>query len=227
MADLSAIVSQEYKKYSPVNRTKTGDDLLAGYYKQPLVFTTPPMSDIDYRKINDAYRSLSVAADSNATNDKNACDKFYITDWLPATNLIRIDVNKVANGDKTTVDLSGFHSTKVISIKSVIGEKIDVKGEPGTSGSRTIKYSTKTKMKAKAILVTVAPVSVITTQAGNVITIEIPPSDKPTYITQVLGTAKSGEVSGLTRTQEVNVNMTSVNVAGISPPSNSANVVVP
>ena len=138
--------------------------------------------------------------------------------------LIREDVNAVAKGEKVIVDQSGFHSTKAVSNTTVIGEKMAVNAEAGVSGSRKFTYDSKTKMHAKSVLVIATQEGTTVEQDGSKFTII---SDKPTTTVIQLGTGKKGEIGGLTKKDELDIYMASLNSAGCSPISNKVSVIIP
>lgn len=224
---LQSLVSQEYKLYTPVSQVQVGKDLISGYYHLPLVFTAPVISEVAFTLINNTYNDLITAANGGDDVAVQSRNNYYDNSWLPAVELIRKDVNAVAKGIKVIVEQSGFHSTKVEPTSSVIGEKMALDAEAGVSGSRSFTYDSKTKVKKSSFLIIATQKGTAVDQDGKKFTITVPPSDKPTEVVVLMDTSKKGVVSGLNRTDELDVIISSLNPAGSSPASNKATVIVP
>ena len=224
---LQSVVSQEYKKYTPVQRISTGTDIIAGYFQLPLIFITWVMTETAFTLINVTYQTLNTAANGGDDIKIQARDNYYTETWLPAVELIRKDVNAVAKGAKIVVDQSGFHSTKNAPVPAVIGDKMAVQAEAGVSGSRSFFYDSTTKIKKSSVLLIAAQQGTTVAQDGSKFTMTIPASTTPTDLVVVLGTGKKGKVGGLTFKDELDTYMSSLNAAGCSPVSGKVTIVVP
>ncbi len=228
MSKLQSTVNQEYKQYDPVHLHDLGADLLGGYYVKPLIFTAPPIPQASFTTINADLQLKITAANGGNTAAITDRDTYVKNTFMPAIDKLRRDVNTVSAGDKGTVEISGFHSTKIESATAAVGEKMEVNAEGGTAGSGTINYSSTTKVHASSIFVLVTPAGeVAVTQDGKKLTLTVNPAGKPVNIILINDTAKKGQVGGLLRGDDKEIRMLSVNPAGSSPISNKVSVLVP
>lgn len=228
MADLNAIVDQEYKQYKPSDQVQVGKDLIKGYYGNPLVFPAPDIDVLAFTTINNKYSDLVTLSASNATLDIDNRKDNYKDFWLPAVDKIRIKVNIQSGGSKTKVDLSGFHSTKIVAENSVLGEKMILDANGGVSCSQLINYESKTKSKVKTYTVIGVPASGTTVKKiDEAVYIEVAPSLTPQTIIVMPTNKKKGKIRGNKSGDAMKLTILSTNPAGNSPLSNDANVIVP
>ena len=99
--------------------------------------------------------------------------------------------------------------------------------EAGLSGSSSLTYDSKTTVKKSSFLIIATQQGNTVKQDGSKFTMTVPPSDKPTEVVIQLNTSKKGVITGLTKKDELDVVISSLNSAGSSPASNKATVQVP
>lgn len=231
MSTLTSHVSRDYKAGTPVERKALGDDIIKGIGDNPSVFTVLTMPVADYKTINDKYRGLATLADGKGTTEINNRNPYYDLTWLPATEGMANNVDTTAAGVKTVVDLSGFQSTKDETVASVKPAKMLVAAESGTSGEGSVAFGCKTKLDAKACLfLTITAGDGKISQNGDQFTATFYGTDGETIVGKLdllLTTSKSGEMTGLERKLEIDIQGTGVSPAGCGALSNKANVVVP
>jgi hypothetical protein len=92
MKTLQSLVSQEYKKYTPLQEIGTCNDLIAGYYGNPLVFNAPVMTQVAFEAIRDKYNGLITAANRGDETKITARIGYQVSDVAPAFELFRGDV---------------------------------------------------------------------------------------------------------------------------------------
>jgi len=169
---LDSSVSREYRKATPTAQTGIGDDVVLGIGNNTSTFNALPMTLVLYTGINNTYKTKITAADGGDKTKINERDDYGRDIWMPATDDYADYVDSVAKGNQSTVELSGFPSTKSERTSRIVPVqmKLDVQG--GVSGSESLNFDSKTRMDADAFALIVTETDKArVTKTGNKITI--------------------------------------------------------
>jgi hypothetical protein len=216
-------VSRSYRKFSPAAKADFGDDVIAGFSANTSIYASPTKTIAQLTSINNTLRTKNTAADSGAETDINDRDEYIRLTWLPAFDLDALYVESIALGNPNTIVLSGYDATKTTNTAHSLPIQPVLSATGGASGE--IKYQTKTVIDSHAFttIAAIAGDAEVIQMADHIVI----KANKATDIIIITNTTKKGNILGLTRKDEYDVQMTATNGIGTGPISAKSNVIVP
>ena len=105
--------SVNYKRMKILDLSTFSGGIVAGYYKNTSVFTSPPLSKAQFQALAKAYSS-TYAEYKNGGKVQESNFKMAKKALLEAIDKIAQNVNEVADGNENTVLKAGFKPHKVV-----------------------------------------------------------------------------------------------------------------